>query len=59
MTPGYVVQVRPDLLREEDGPTLVHGIQALHGARIAVPRKAGLQPDPHFLARRYDDFRRA
>lgn len=59
VTPDYVVHVRPDLLREEDGPTLVHGIQALHGARIAVPRKAGLQPDPHFLEVRYDAFRRA
>ena len=59
VTPDYVVHVRPDLLREEDGPTLVHGIQALHGARMAVPRKAGLQPDPHFLERRYDAFRRA
>lgn len=59
VTPGYVVHVRRDLLREVDGPTLVHGIQALHGACIAVPRKAGLQPDPHFLERRYDAFRRA
>ena len=57
--PDYVVQVRPDLLDEKDGPTLVHGIQALHGARIAVPRKAALRPDAHFLERRYDTFRHA
>ncbi len=59
VTPGYIVQVRPDLLHEEDGPTLVHGIQALHGTRIAMPRKAGLRPDPQFLELRYDTFRRA
>ena len=59
VTPGYVVEVRPDLLREKDGPTLVHGIQALHGARIAMPRKAGDRPDRHSLERRYDTFRRA
>ena len=29
--PDYIVQVRDDLLGETDGPTLVHGIQALHG----------------------------
>ena len=57
--PDYVVQVRPDLLRETDGPTLVHGIQALHGSRITVPRKPGFQPDRHFLEIRYENFRRA
>ena len=59
VTPDSVVQVRPDLLREEDGPTLVHGIQALHGARIAMPRRAGDRPDRHYLERRYETFRRA
>ena len=57
--PDYVVQVRPDLLREEDGPTLVHGIQALHGVPIAVPRKPTLRPDQRFLQIRYETFRRA
>ena len=54
--PDYVVQVRPDLLQEEDGPTLVHGIQSLHGARIALPRRVGLRPDPQLLDKRYDIF---
>lgn len=57
--PDYVVQVRPDLLKEKDGPTLVHGIQALHGIRITVPRKPGFQPDRHSLEIRYENFRRA
>lgn len=57
--PDYIVQVRPDLLKEKDGPTLVHGIQALHGVRITVPRKPGFQPDRHSLEIRYDSFRRA
>ena len=57
--PDYVVQVRPDLLDEEDGPTLVHGIQALHGTRIALPRRPGFQPDQRFLARRYENFLQA
>ena len=57
--PDYVVQVRPDLLAEEDGPTLVHGIQALHGTRISVPRNPTLRPDQHFLEIRYQTFRHA
>ncbi len=57
--PDYVVQVRPDLLDEADGPTLVHGIQALHGTRISMPRRPTLQPDQHSLKIRYEIFRRA
>ena len=57
--PDYVVQVRPDLLRERDGPTLVHGIQALHGTRIAVPRRPTLRPAQDLLETRYRKFRRA
>ena len=57
--PDYVVQVRPDLLDEADGPTLVHGIQALHGTRITVPRKPAHRPDRHSLDIRYEIFRRA
>ena len=57
--PDYVLQVRPDLLEEEDGPTLIHGIQSLHGARIALPRRVGLRPDPQLLEKRYDIFLQA
>ena len=57
--PDYVVQVRPDLLEEEDGPTLIHGIQSLHGARIAIPRRLRLRPDPRLLEKRYDIFLQA
>ena len=57
--PDYVVQVRHDLLDEEDGPTLVHGIQALHGNRIIVPRHPDLRPDAERLERRYEQFLQA
>ena len=57
--PDYVVQVRPDLLDEKDGPTLVHGIQALHGTRMTVPWKATQRPDQHFLEIRYESFQGA
>lgn len=57
--PDYVVQVRRDLLDEEDGPTLVHGIQALHGTRIHVPRRSVHRPDRQRLELRYRTFRSA
>ena len=57
--PDYVVEVRHDLLDEEDGPTLVHGIQALHGNRIIVPRNPDARPDAERLERRYQQFLRA
>ena len=49
----YVVAVRGDLLKEHDGPTLVHGLQQLHGTQIIVPRSPMLRPDPNLLKVRY------
>jgi putative restriction endonuclease len=57
--PDYVIEVRPDILDEHDGPTLRHAIQALHGLRISLPQAAALRPDPSLLEVRYAQFRRA
>ena len=57
--PDCVVQVRHDLLAEKDGPTLVHGIQALHGRKIIVPRNPRFRPDAERLERRYEQFLQA
>src|SRR5262249_8433751 len=57
LRPDLVMEVRPDLLREEDGPTLVHAIQGLHGTRIALPRAVEQRPDLERVARRYQRFR--
>jgi putative restriction endonuclease len=54
--PDCIVEVRPDILKERDGPTLVHAIQGLHGARISVPRRTELQPGRKFLESRYERF---
>lgn len=59
LRPDYVIEVRADIRRERDGPTLVHAIQALHGTRIVVPRSAPLRPDPKLVEVRYEQFRRA
>jgi putative restriction endonuclease len=56
LRPDYIIQVRPDLLREEDGPTLEHAIQGLHGKRITLPPRVSLRPDQALLGRRFDRF---
>lgn len=55
--PDFTVEVRPDLLRESDGPTLLHGIQGMHDTTILVPRRRDAQPDPERLHRRFQEFR--
>lgn len=55
----YRIEVRDDILHEEDGPMLLHGLQGLHGMLIQRPRRPDFRPDPELLANRYDRFRKA
>jgi putative restriction endonuclease len=56
--PDYVVEVRADVLDEEDGPMLLHGLKEMHRQRLEVlPRKMHDKPDPAMLERRYEQFR--
>jgi putative restriction endonuclease len=57
--PDLGVEIRDDILHEIDGPMLLHGLQGLHGTAIFVPPAPRLQPDPEFLATRYELFRQA
>lgn len=57
VTPDYELRVRPDILEEEDGPTLVHGLQALEGERLRLPRRRDDRPERELLERRWDEFR--
>lgn len=59
LRPDYVLEVREDILREKDGPTLVHSIQALQGARIVLPTQVSLRPDPELVEMRYTKFLQA
>jgi putative restriction endonuclease len=59
VTPACVVEVRADVLRERDGPTLLHAIQGIHGAPIVLPTRAAQRPDPQLLEERYERFRQA
>lgn len=57
--PDYLIEVRPSILAESDGPMLVVGLQEIHGQRIHLPRRAIEAPDPARLERRYEQFRQA
>ncbi|WP_420623613.1 HNH endonuclease [Candidatus Poriferisodalis sp.] len=54
--PDYGIEVRADVLIEEDGPTLKHALQGLHGRSIEVPRRRSLRPSSALLEERYEEF---
>ena len=52
----YVVEVRPDVLLEVDGPMLRHGLQDVQGWTLELPKRRKDRPDRDLLARRYSTF---
>lgn len=57
--PDLVVEISMKVLKEVDGPMLIHGIQGFHGSTLGVPRRSELRPNEGFLQERYEVFRRA
>ena len=51
--PDYIVEVRPSILLESDGPMLAVGLQQIHDRRIILPRRTSDMPDPRRLEKRY------
>jgi putative restriction endonuclease len=56
ISPDYKIQVREDILQEQDGPMLLHGLQGLHGASISLPTRSADRPDQDALDWRYQRF---
>ena len=54
--PDFVIEVRRDVLTEEDGPMLKHGLQGMHEQRIQLPAQARHKPDQALLERRHRRF---
>ena len=54
--PDHVIEVRPSILAETDGPMLVVGLQQIHGQLMHLPRRPQDLPDPGRLERRYEQF---
>ncbi len=57
--PDYIIEVRPDVREEHDGPTLLHALQGLHRAELVLPRRRPAWPDRELLDERYERFRAA
>jgi putative restriction endonuclease len=52
--PDYVIEVRADILHEEDGPLRLHSLQDLHQTRMILPASRDQWPSPDSLAWKYD-----
>jgi putative restriction endonuclease len=59
VTPDYVIKVRPDVLEEEDGPVLQHGLKGLNNLKLNMPTSRINWPSKDALAWRYERFTRA
>lgn len=59
VTPDYRLEVRRDILEEEDGPILQHGLKGLHGSKLILPSAKSNWPGREFLEWRYKRFKRA
>jgi len=57
--PDLKIEVRSELLTEVDGPMLQHGLKAMHGEKISVPRRREDRPAVELLERRFDRFQQA
>jgi putative restriction endonuclease len=55
----HLIEVRPDVLIEHDGPTLRYALQALQDTKLVLPRQKAARPDPELLEERWQRFRAA
>lgn len=58
VTPDYVIHVRKDILEEEDGPVLQHGLKGMHKSSLILPSSKSHYPSRDALAWRYGRFTR-
>lgn len=56
VTPDYVIQVRKDILSEEDGPILQYGLKGLHKTKLILPTSRNQWPNREALEWRYSRF---
>lgn len=54
--PDYRIVVRPEIMREEDGPMLKSGLQAIDNRTLFVPLRLRDKPDPERLHVRFTQF---
>ena len=59
VSPDFKIHVRQDILEEEDGPVLQHGLKGLNGSSLILPSSKDLYPGKEFLDWRFERFKRA
>lgn len=59
VSPNYLIHVRRDVLEEEDGPMLQHGLKELHAMKLVLPVRRDQWPSQDALAWRFDQFKNA
>ncbi len=59
VTPDYVIQVREDILEEEDGPVLQYGLKGLHNIKLTLPSSKDQFPNREALEWKYSRFTNA
>lgn len=57
--PDYHIDLRQDILEENDGPMLRYGLQEFQDKKISLPRRVEDRPNQDFLEERYERFREA
>jgi len=57
ITPEYKIEIRKDILDENDGPMLQHGLKELHDHHIILPKYQNNWPDQGYLDWRYQQFK--
>lgn len=56
LRPDMTIAVRRDILHEIDGPMLKHGLQAMDGVTLTLPRQRAQHPDKERVEERYEEF---
>jgi putative restriction endonuclease len=54
--PDYHIVVRPEIMRERDGPMLKAGLQQIEETKLVLPRSISDRPDPQRLQKRFEQF---
>ena len=57
--PDFVIEIPPAILREKDGPLLLHGLQGLNLQKMVLPRSHKDYPDVALLEKRYVRYRQS
>jgi len=57
ITPEYKVVINEKVLKEKDGPMLLHGLQEFHEKKLILPHTKRDWPNQEYLEERYQEFK--